>query len=265
MSPSTTNSVGPSNATRRQVPPGIGSIAPRLCLALVAVTVLVVSSIVPAGATTPRIKKPTAPTGVMVTVLNGGAQVSWTAPASDGGSPITGYTATASHGDQACTTTGVTTCTLTGLTNGRRYTVRVRAINARGGGPAARMQFTMLPTVSLVNAFPYSGGPEGLTLSEPSSKTVSVDFATSDGPNWALYWAEWIGSASSFSPSSGTVTFAPGQTTATISFTVNPQNVTGCSPFYPPTACYPSLTVTLMNPTNALLGPTPYTTLSYVS
>lgn len=68
---------------------------------------------------------------------NGNAWVSWTAPASDGGSPVTGYTVTASHGDQTCTTTDTTTCTVTGLTNGRQYTVKVRASNSKGEGPAS--------------------------------------------------------------------------------------------------------------------------------
>jgi hypothetical protein len=102
-----------------------------------------------------------------------------------------------------------------------------------------------------------------VTLSQPTHSTVLVDFATSNGPDWALYWAQWIGDAAAFSPNSGTVTFVPGQTTATISFTVNLPNVTGCSPFFPPTACFPSLTVTLVNPTNAVLGPNPFTTLSF--
>ncbi|HEY7916467.1 MAG TPA: fibronectin type III domain-containing protein [Acidimicrobiales bacterium] len=232
--------------------------------ALVAVTALAIAATVPAGAATPRIRKPGAPIALMATPIGGGAVVAWSAPASDGGTPITGYSAIASHGGQICTTTGATTCTLTGLTDGRLYTVRVRASNAKGSGPPARVQVTPLPIVSLVDGFPYSGGPEDLTLSQPTSSTVSVDFTTSDGPGSTLYWGQWVGAASSFSPSSGTVTFAPGQTTASISFTVNPPNVTGCSLFFPPTACYPSVTVTLSHPKNAGLGPTPYTNLFFV-
>ena len=70
--------------------------------------------------------------------------VTWTAPSSNGGSPITGYTVTAadstnsSHGGETCPwTTGPLTCTLTGLTNGDSYTFTVTAKNANGTGPAS--------------------------------------------------------------------------------------------------------------------------------
>ena len=109
---------------------------------VVALCVLTVFMSVAAGAHVPRIKKPGAPTAVTAVPLDGGAAVSWAAPASDGGSPIVSYVATASNGGQTCTATETTSCTLTGLANGRRYTVRVRAINAKGDGPSARIKVT---------------------------------------------------------------------------------------------------------------------------
>ena len=68
--------------------------------------------------------------------------MTWTAPTSNGGSPITGYTVTAS--DSTTPANGGETCTcdqrsaqlhVTGLTNGDSYTFTVAATNASGPGP----------------------------------------------------------------------------------------------------------------------------------
>lgn len=129
-------------------------------LVLVVSAGLTVLTSAPAGAHAPRTKKPGAPTAVTAVPLGEGAEVSWTAPTSDGGSPITSYVATASHGGQTCSTTDTTTCTVNGLTNGHLYTVRVRAVNAKGDGPVARVQVTPSPpTVSFgeTDDYPYGG------------------------------------------------------------------------------------------------------------
>lgn len=65
--------------------------------------------------------------------VSGGASVTWQPPASDGGSPVTGYIASARPSKESCTTTGLG-CTITGLTNGHEYHVRVQATNAVGTG-----------------------------------------------------------------------------------------------------------------------------------
>jgi hypothetical protein len=78
---------------------------------------------------------PGAPTGVKATPLNHSATVSWTAPVSTGGSSIKGYTVTSSPGAKTCTTSGKTSCTVSGLTIGLTYTFTVRATNATRTGP----------------------------------------------------------------------------------------------------------------------------------
>jgi hypothetical protein len=59
--------------------------------------------------------------------------VSWTAPVSNGGTPITGYTATATAAGRSYSCTSTTSkCSITGLTNGTTYQVSVVATNAKG-------------------------------------------------------------------------------------------------------------------------------------
>ena len=102
------------------------------------VTVLTLIASAPAAARTPRIKRPSNPIGVVAAPISGGTTVSWSAPTSDGGSPITGYVVTAEKG-HGCTTSGALTCTVTGLKNGRSYFVKVRASNVIGLGKTTRV------------------------------------------------------------------------------------------------------------------------------
>lgn len=70
-----------------------------------------------------------------LTALSGGKlAVSWGAPTAPGSSPVTGYvaSATAMGATKTCSTTGVTFCTVTGLTPGTAYSVSVTATNAAG-------------------------------------------------------------------------------------------------------------------------------------
>jgi hypothetical protein len=62
----------------------------------------------------------------------GTARVTWTAPVNDGGTPVTGYAATATPSGKTCTTSGARACTITGLSGGRKYSFTVRATNSVG-------------------------------------------------------------------------------------------------------------------------------------
>ena len=70
--------------------------------------------------------------------------IAWTQSPATGGSPITGYTATANPGSASCTTTE-TTCVISGLRAGVSYSFSVVATNAAGTSSAA-------PTSSLTRA-----------------------------------------------------------------------------------------------------------------
>lgn len=97
----------------------------------------VVSS-TPAPATAPG-----APTNVSAIAGNAAASVAWTAPVSDGGSPLTGYAVTSSTGSAGAVTpapanvaAGTTGTVINGLTNGVPYTFTVAAVNAKGSTPS---------------------------------------------------------------------------------------------------------------------------------
>ena len=91
---------------------------------------------------------PGAPTNVVATAGNGQASVSWTAPASNGGFAITGYTITPYIGTTAGTPMGVsgttTSATVSGLTNCATYTFQVTATNSAGIGPAGTSNAVLL-------------------------------------------------------------------------------------------------------------------------
>jgi hypothetical protein len=88
---------------------------------------------------------PGAPTIGTATKGNTQATVAFTAPASDGGSAITGYTATSSPGGLTGTGTA-SPVTVIGLTNGTAYTFTVTATNANGTGPASSASNSVTPS-----------------------------------------------------------------------------------------------------------------------
>ena len=102
----------------------------------------------PASAPSPGVipaTVPGAPSGAAATPADSSAVVSWSAPGSTGGVPITGYTATSAPLGRTCTTTGALTCTVVGLLNGTSYTFSVTATNAKGTGPASTASAGVTP------------------------------------------------------------------------------------------------------------------------
>jgi hypothetical protein len=121
--------------------------------------------------TTPTVTVPGAPTQLAVAAGPGRLTATWSAPGSNGGSPITGYTARAHAGSAAgpvrasCTAT-TTTCTLSGLAAGTGYVVTVRASNALGAGPAA--------TAALVKTPTGPGRPAKITVAAAPGRLVAA-------------------------------------------------------------------------------------------
>ena len=94
------------------------------------------------------VAKPTAPQGVAATTEDGGIVLRWSTPADNGGSEILRYEVrhaadvSVPEDKQWLSVGSSTSGTFSRLTNGALYTFEVRAVNAQGAGPAARIQVT---------------------------------------------------------------------------------------------------------------------------
>ncbi|MFM9018651.1 MAG: fibronectin type III domain-containing protein [Actinomycetota bacterium] len=125
--------------------------------------------------TTPAVL-PGPPLTPLVQVSPGTIEVSWVAPDVDGGSAITGYTATASPGGAQCSTDGATTCTINGVPNGTDYEVTVTATNAVGTGPSS------LPAAARTPDLTAPGAPRSVELAAlPGRIEVTWSAPKSDG------------------------------------------------------------------------------------
>ena len=109
--------------------------------------------------------------GTATAISNVAATVSFTAPASDGGVPITQYTAVSSPGGitGVVNQAGSGTITVNGLTTGTTYTFTVFATNALGNSPSSAPSNT-------IKTFGVPDAPIIGTASAINSTSASVSF-----------------------------------------------------------------------------------------
>ncbi|WP_334179810.1 autotransporter domain-containing protein [Pseudoxanthomonas sp.] len=114
---------------------------------------------------------PGAPTIGTATAGDQQAIIAFTAPSSNGGASITGYTVTSNPGGNTGTGSG-SPITVTGLTNGVSYTFTVTATNSAGTGAASTSSNAVTPA-----------SPQTITFNNPGSQnhgTTPTLTATSD-------------------------------------------------------------------------------------
>ncbi len=195
-------------------------------------------SSIPAGAmSTDPIPAP----GISFNAVVGGAPSIGIASPHDGGLYTPGQSVNASF---SCT--GATTCSGTAAngspidtTSSGPHTFTVNAVGPNGIPASKTVSYYVTDPAASVTGCSVNEGSTckfDVSLSNASTKTVTVDYATSDGTALA---------GTNYTASSGTVTFAPGETTKQVSvLTINDS-------VYDP--AHPTFTFDLSNPSGAFL------------
>ncbi|GLL08118.1 beta strand repeat-containing protein [Dactylosporangium matsuzakiense] len=206
---------------------------------------------------------PGAPTAVSAQPGNAQAVVSFTAPSSDGGSPITGYTVTSSPGGVTAACAG-SPCTVTGLSNGTAYTFTVHATNANGDSAESTASAAATPALppgapsavsavagagqadvsftapgsnggAAVTSYTVTSSPGGVTATCPGSPCTVTGLSNGTAYTFTVHATNAIGdSAESAASPSATpvgvpgvptgVSATPGTTQATVAFTAPGSN-----------------------------------------
>lgn len=125
---------------------------------------------------------PGAPTGLTAAAGNASVSIAFTQPASNGGSSITGYTASCTAAGATHTGTGTSSpITVSGLTNSVAYTCFVTASNTQGAGSASA-SILVTPTAGGSFILTSAAGADGGTL--PADYTCD-----GTGSTIALSWS----------------------------------------------------------------------------
>jgi hypothetical protein len=181
----------------------------------------------------PPASPPSAPTLLSATPANGQVTLSWSAPASDGGAPVTFYTiyrGTRSGGESFLVTVGnVLSYVDAGLSNGTTYFYEVAAVNSAGTGPVSNE----LSATPALPDFSLSATPASRTAARGMTTTYTMTATSLGGYSGNVSLSASIspkarGTTTAFNPStlvlpttsSSTLTVRVGKNTARGTYTI---------------------------------------------
>ncbi len=168
---------------------------------------------------------PSAPTGLSAVAGDAQVALSWLAPTSTGGSPITGYTVTAAPDGKTCTPGAALTCVVSGLTNGIAYTFTVTATNGVGPSLASAPSTAETPVAPTTTLAPTTLAPTTLapttlaptTSAQPLTIPSGGDSSTSSSSTSTSSVPSSSGPSTSGPSTSGPSTSGPGTSTPSTS------------------------------------------------
>jgi hypothetical protein len=194
---------------------------------------------------------PSAPTSVVGYLgSKGSVEVTWLGPEVTGGVPIVEYVATATPGGATCTSSGATSCVISGLQNGQSYTFTVTARNLVGTGPTSAASPVARPLAGPGKARSVKAARVGTT----AAKVTWLPPASSGGLSITKYTVKSSPGGKTCTTKQRTCRFEGLQRGTTYVFTVQAHNSKG--PGVPQT----SNKVTMpAPPTPPVTSPTPTT------
>lgn len=175
---------------------------------------------------------PSAPRSVTLVPGDTVITATWEEPASVGTYPVSTYRATAAPGGATCLVSApTTTCTMTGLTNGTAYTVRVEALNGAGWGASASAG----PATPGGNA-PGTPGTPTVLPGDGQATVVVTPPSTGGTPSAYVVTASPGGQTCQIGGSAGSCVVEALTNGTTYTFTVIATNAGGLSPSSPASA-----------------------------